>query len=93
MDPIDINKVRQTKHWLKNFDRIRPFIEAIETAPLNQKRECLFIAACAAKQMLDEGIGTKRSHYFVLRGAVGFDLPPEEAERVIAAAFFRAKPR
>jgi hypothetical protein len=96
MEPTDINNVRRNKELVRNAKRFFPTLTALENATADEKRERLFSAACVAKQMFDEGIGTKRSHYWVLRGAAsvsGFDLPPEEVEKIIAAAFFRAKPK
>jgi hypothetical protein len=96
MEPTDLSNVRRNKERVKNAERLLPSLTALENAHPDEKRERLFSAACVARQMLDEGIGTERSHYFTLRGAVsmpGFSLPPEEVDKIIDAAFFRAKPR
>jgi hypothetical protein len=95
-DPvISLTDARHRRGIRKRADRLDRALSFIECAEQGREREGLFLAACAMKANLDDGIGTKRTAYFFLRGEAGLHLklPWQEVNKIISAAFFRAPKR
>jgi hypothetical protein len=101
--PIDLDYVRLNLAAVKNYRRLDPILKAVEDAPENEKKERLFSAACRLREMIDEGLTTRRHAWLVLRTAARrmwslYDtayqaLPDDEIDRTISAGLFKGRPR
>jgi hypothetical protein len=89
---VSLDNIRQNREWRENFDRIRPFYDALWNAEGDEAPTALFRLARKRRDLLAEGIGTPRAVRDMLRfEAWQKDIPPDEAEKIISAGLYRAR--